>query len=307
MQRNNAKNDAVEGGDDGERPPSSQPIAPAMAGQAPPQPAEKSIAYSAAVEGEASDCEFLFAVLAEKHNAVIRKIREIPPWKWGGEFLELEPQVLRFLGTFAKRYPECAAFRTAYTLASALAVYRLASRKPKTFTGQERADCIAANRDLVDEHSDALLRAYRDIFPFLLKTHGGTAFDATTAIIEAIKAEHERTRHEITKRLLPKSKTRERGGEITQEQVARDFGVSRATVNRWEINQTANGPENKSNKYGYYKELRTNPDLRGAYYELMNCVKRYQAEKRKADMLGIRFVTFVRFHEEWLKHRPYKM
>lgn len=71
---------------------SSQPIAPAV-GLAPPQPAGKSIAYSAAVEGEAKDCEFLFAVLAEKHNAVIRKIREIPPWEWGSEFLELEPQV----------------------------------------------------------------------------------------------------------------------------------------------------------------------------------------------------------------------
>ena len=78
------------------------------------------------------DCEFLFAALAEKHNAIIRKIREIPPWEWGGEFLELEPQVLRFLGTFAKRYPECAAFKTAHTLASALAVYRLGSHKPRS-------------------------------------------------------------------------------------------------------------------------------------------------------------------------------
>ena len=78
------------------------------------------------------DCEFLFAALAEKHNAVIRKIREIPPWEWGGEFLELEPQVLRFLGTSVKRYPECTAFKTAHTLASALAVYRLTSRKPKS-------------------------------------------------------------------------------------------------------------------------------------------------------------------------------
>ena len=43
-----------------------------------------------------SGYSFLFEVLAEKHNAVIRKIREIPPWEWGGEFLELEPQVLRF-------------------------------------------------------------------------------------------------------------------------------------------------------------------------------------------------------------------
>ena len=68
------------------------------------------------------DCEFLFAALAEKHNAVIRKIREIPPLEWGGEFLELEPQVLRFLGTSVKLYPECPAFRTAHTLASAPAV-----------------------------------------------------------------------------------------------------------------------------------------------------------------------------------------
>ena len=65
-----------------------------------------------------SGYSFLFEVLAEKHNAVIRKIREIPPWEWGGEFLELEPQVLRFLGTFSKRHPECAAFKTAHTLGS---------------------------------------------------------------------------------------------------------------------------------------------------------------------------------------------
>ena len=97
-----------------------------------------------------NDCEFLFAALAEKHNAVIRKIRELPPWEWGCEFLELEPQVLRFLGTFAKRYPECAAFKTAYTLASALTAYRLDSRKPKTLSEQERATCISTNRNLVD-------------------------------------------------------------------------------------------------------------------------------------------------------------
>ena len=156
------------------------------------------------------ECEFPFAALAEKHNAVIRKIREVPPWEWGGEFLELEPQVLRFLGTFAKQYPECAAFKTAYTLASALAVYRLSSRKPKALSEQEKTDCIAANRDLVDEYSNALLRAYREIFNFLLAAKENTTFDAVAEIIGTIKAEHERTRREIIKRLLPKSKTRER-------------------------------------------------------------------------------------------------
>ena len=45
MQRINAKDDAVEGGENGERPPSSQPIAPA-AGLSPPQPAGKSIPKS---------------------------------------------------------------------------------------------------------------------------------------------------------------------------------------------------------------------------------------------------------------------
>ena len=145
------------------------------------------------------DCEFLFAVLAEKHNAVIRKIREIPPWKWGGEFLELEPQVLRFLGTFAKRHSECAAFKTAYTHAATLAVYRLDSRKPKTLTEQERADGIAANRDLVDEYSDALLRAYREIFNFLFAANGNLAHTAVAEIIKVIRAEHIQTRRQIIK------------------------------------------------------------------------------------------------------------
>ena len=150
-------------------------------------------------DNEECKCEFLFAALAEKHNAVIRKIREIPPWEWGGEFLELEPQVLRFLCAFAKQYPECAASKTAYTLASALAVFRLSSRKPKTLSEQERADCIATNRDLVDEYSNALLRAYREIFNFLFAANGNATFDAVAEIIKAIKAEHAQTRRQIIK------------------------------------------------------------------------------------------------------------
>ena len=102
------------------------------------------------------ESEFLFAALAEKHNAVIRRIREIPPWEWGEEFLELEPQVLRFLGTFTKRYPECAAFKTAHTLASALAVYRLSSRKPKVLSEQERADCVANTNDDIADITDGI-------------------------------------------------------------------------------------------------------------------------------------------------------
>ena len=93
------------------------------------------------------DCEFLFAALAEKHNAV----------------------------------------------------YRLSSRMPKSLSEQERADCIAMNRDLVDEYSNALLRAYREIFNFLFAANGNTTFDAVAGIIKAIRAEHAQTRRQIIK------------------------------------------------------------------------------------------------------------
>ena len=91
----------------------------------------------------------------------------------------------------------CAAFKTAYTLASALAVYRLSSRMPKSLSEQERVECIAANRDLVDEYSNALLRAYREIFNFLFAAKGNFAHTAVAEIIKAITHEHEQTRQMI--------------------------------------------------------------------------------------------------------------
>ena len=36
------------------------------------------------------DCEFLFAALAKKHNAVMRKIRRIPPWEWAAMPMQIE-------------------------------------------------------------------------------------------------------------------------------------------------------------------------------------------------------------------------
>ena len=53
--------------------------------------------------------------------------------------------------------------------------------------------------DLVDEYSDALLRAYREIFNFLFSAKGNTTFDAVAAIIKAIRAEHVQTRRQIIK------------------------------------------------------------------------------------------------------------
>ena len=83
MQRNNAKDDAVEGGENGERPPSSQPIAPAVAGQASPQPAEKSIPkyahpWRAYFEGAEKRCRWRTAGrrLSKAMRHVYREIRD---------------------------------------------------------------------------------------------------------------------------------------------------------------------------------------------------------------------------------------
>lgn len=46
---------------------------------------------------------------------------------------------------------------------------------------------------------------------------------------------------------------RKHADELSQEQVARDFGITRMAVYRWEKNQTADGPDNTSNKFGYYR------------------------------------------------------
>ena len=211
MKRNNAKDDAVEGGEDGERPPSSQPIAPAVAGQAPPQPAGKSIAYflriadetreavraTTVLSGEDEDCGFIFSALVRTHNDIINTIRDIPPWEWSGEFLRCEPELLLFLDQNRKRHPECPAFNQAHILASALSLYHRENQTPKPLTEQERTICIAANRDLVDEYSDALLRAYREIFNFLFEQGGNTAHTAVAEIIKAIVHEHEQTRQMI--------------------------------------------------------------------------------------------------------------
>ena len=92
-------------------------------------------------------------------------------------------------------------------------------------------------------------------------------------------------------------------GALTQEDVARDFGVSRQTVIKWEENETENGPYNKSNKFGYYTALRLDPNLRGAYNELVQAVKMYRNAQRDAKKAGVRFrISFERFNEQYAKH-----
>ena len=109
---------------------------------------------------------------------------------------------------------------------------------------------------------------------------------------------------ETKKDRKPKKQTAKRvPGTLTQERVASDFCVTRQTVSTWEKNQTVDGPENKSNHYGYYRSLRLNTDLRGAYDELVMQVKRYLKTKAAAEQNGERFqYTFVQFNESLAEH-----
>ena len=93
--------------------------------------------------------------------------------------------------------PMESAFNQAHILASALSLYHRENQTPKPLTEQERTICIAANRDFVDEYSNALLRAYREIFNFLFEQDGNAAHTAVAEIIKAITHEHEQTRQMI--------------------------------------------------------------------------------------------------------------
>ena len=92
-------------------------------------------------------------------------------------------------------------------------------------------------------------------------------------------------------------------GGLSQEDVARDFGVTRQTVAHWEEDENENRPDTKSNKFGYYKDLRLNKDLRDAYNILAQAAKIYREAQAKAKKAGVRFrVSFERFNEQYAKH-----
>ena len=81
------------------------------------------------------------------------------------------------------------------------------------------------------------------------------------------------------------------------------FGVTRQTVVRWERTQTADDPGNTSNPWGYYRSLRTNPELRGSFEMLSNMARDYLSAQARAKRQGQRFrMTFVRFKENWFRH-----
>ena len=96
---------------------------------------------------------------------------------------------------------------------------------------------------------------------------------------------------------------RPRPGELRQEDVAAVFGVTRQTVVRWESTQTVDGPDNTSNPWGYYRSLRTNPELRGSFEMLANMARDYLSARAGATRQGQRFrMTFVSFKENWFRH-----
>lgn len=81
----------------------------------------------------------------------------------------------------------------------------------------------------------------------------------------------------------------------TQEQVAKDTGFSRKTINKWEREQTSDDTNNKSNKYEYYESLRTAPEKNGAYKIWVKMVVEYRKNKNRKK-------SFVSFREEWWAH-----
>lgn len=131
-------------------------------------------------------------------------------------------------------------------------------------------------------------------------------FDSEHKLIDKIEAfnvamtsedvkKREKTAHAVG-HSTPISRDRASDGDLTQDDVAADFGVTRQTVANWERGK-------KKNPWGYYKELRLNSDLRGAYNLLAGSAKAYNRAKAEARRRGVRFRTsFVAFNELYLKH-----
>ena len=84
-------------------------------------------------------------------------------------------------------------------------------------------------------------------------------------------------------------------GALSQTDVARDFHVTRQTVHKWETGG--------KNPYGYYRELRLKPQLRGAYEALRQAARAYHKHRAEAQAKGGRYrISFEQFNEKWLQH-----
>lgn len=188
----------------------------------------------------------------------------------------------------------------------------------RAFVGLLANDPITSDVMIGDVHREMVTKKeFRETTDEILRLIGnvGTGIGAMTpeefwkthknmgraAVEDALSGKFEEVVAEIKK--LKPFIARPRKADLTQEDVARDLGVSRQTVNEWENTQTTDGPANTSNEYHYYRSLRTDPNLRDAYEMLVNLAKAYNKTKKEWQAKGKRFrVTFVTFQEMWLKH-----
>ena len=99
------------------------------------------------------------------------------------------------------------------------------------------------------------------------------------------------------KSVVRKPRKNKRSEFRTQEDVAKDTGFSRKTINKWEREQSSDDTNNKSNKYEYYESLRTDREKNGAYKIWVKMVVEYKKKKNTKK-------SFVSFKEEWWAHNP---
>ena len=188
MQRNNAKDDAVEGGENGERPPSSQPIAPAVAGQAPPRPAGRIIpqfdpswrrtipeTYAAFAKSTA----VLKATPMTKAKMMPRLLREIVetildihldlgnwlqgflPWEVpDGLYTTIAPNCFASIRDLANRYPKAEDIALVGKLTSAFKEFARTKRPCPALTPDEEANLRFCCRTIVEGYAAKLYPAY---------------------------------------------------------------------------------------------------------------------------------------------------
>lgn len=177
----------------------------------------------------------------------------------------------------------------------------------EVLTAEDHHRLLTLHQRIIDILTERLSRLYAanldDLIGGLPNIHPGTA--DLSEIVHKIDAIHEHTKilPRLIRTLFPHFGHRS-SEELTQSKVAKDLGVRRQTIILWERTQTEDGPRNKSNKYGYYRSLRTNSRLRNSYYTLVSCVQHYLRERAKAIRSGQRFIPFVRYSEVWMKHNP---
>lgn len=175
-----------------------------------------------------------------------------------------------------------------------------------------RVDDVGLNME-VEEKATIFISSIEDLSTIIDLLEGKSfeelerVKDASSVLVSGFTEKAAIEQESIMKKALRKKRgVSKRINKLTQVQVAKDFDVDRQTIIRWESTQTEDGPNNTSNEWGYYKGLRTNPDLRDAYCELVNMVAKYNEYKKTCKEKGKPLYTFAQYNETWAKHNPAK-